>query len=147
MSALSEGPPEMEEAAPARTAPRHARQDDDTDTSARADRKPGASLVRVACSRPHALQDHVSRDRRRRDAEYRSLPLDCGCRDPWPCRCTEPPLTERWVDAGRDAALHILERGEVPRLELEVLRALYRRGGEDRALAELLHHAGGGAAQ
>jgi hypothetical protein len=32
----------------------------------------------------------------------------------------------------------------MPRLEIEVLRALYRRGGADRALAEQLHRACGG---
>ena len=43
------------------------------------------------------------------------------------------------VDAGRDAARHILETGQVPLLELEVLQALWRRGGDDRVLAEQLH--------
>jgi DNA-binding MarR family transcriptional regulator len=43
------------------------------------------------------------------------------------------------IDAGRDAALHILERGRIPLLEIEVLRALWRRGGGDRELAEKLH--------
>lgn len=48
-------------------------------------------------------------------------------------------MPDRMVDAGRDAALHILDVGEVPLLEFETLRALYRRGGDDRALAEKLH--------
>ena len=56
----------------------------------------------------------------------------------------QPPLTDRWVDAGRDAALHILDQGHIPLLELEVLRALHCRGGVDRALAEMLHAATGG---
>ncbi|TDO16929.1 hypothetical protein EV580_0093 [Mycobacterium sp. BK086] len=99
--------------------------------------------MRVPCTRALPTQHQIPCDRRRRDAEYRSVPLDCGCRDPWPCRCNEPQLSERWVDAGRDAALHILAAGEIPRLELEVLRALYRRGGADRALAEMLHEASG----
>ena len=77
--------------------------------------------------------------RRRRAASRRLPPLDCGCPDPWPCRCTEPPLTAHRVDSGRDAALHVLAGGHVPLLELEVLRALYRRGGADRELADLLH--------
>ncbi|OBF86974.1 hypothetical protein A5791_19880 [Mycobacterium sp. 852002-51163_SCH5372311] len=68
------------------------------------------------------------------------MPLDCGCPDPWPCRCSEPPLTERMIDGGRDAALHILDTtGRIPLLETEVLQALWRRGGTDRELAELLH--------
>ena len=72
------------------------------------------------------------------------VPLHCGCRDPWPCRCTEPPLSDRMIDAGREAALHILDTGKVPLLELEVLRALWRRGGDDRRLAEELHEMTGG---
>ena len=82
--------------------------------------------------------------RRRRAASQRMVPLDCGCIDPWPCRCTEPPLSERMIDAGREAARHILEAGHLPLLELEVLQALWRRGGDDRALAEQLHAATGG---
>lgn len=53
-------------------------------------------------------------------------------------------LADRWVDAGRDAALHLLRRGHIPLLELEVLQALRRRGGLDRALAEMLYAATGG---
>jgi hypothetical protein len=49
------------------------------------------------------------------------------------------------IDAGRDAALHILAAGEIPLLDIETLRALYRRGGMDRALAQMLHAATGGA--
>jgi hypothetical protein len=48
------------------------------------------------------------------------------------------------IDAGRAAAEHILADGRVPLLGLEVLRALYRRGGDDRALAEQLHEMTGG---
>jgi hypothetical protein len=47
------------------------------------------------------------------------------------------------IDAGRDAALHILAHGNVPVLKFEVLRALWRRGGADRVLAEQLHEACG----
>ena len=71
-------------------------------------------------------------------------PLDCGCADPWPCRCGRPPLSERKVDAGADAARHILGVGCVPLLRLDVLRALYRRGGDDRRLAEELYELAGG---
>jgi hypothetical protein len=79
--------------------------------------------------------------KRRHEASCRVVSLDCGCGpDPWLCRCTTPPLSEKMIDAGRDAALHILDRTErVPLLEVEVLQALWRRGGADRELAELLH--------
>jgi hypothetical protein len=43
------------------------------------------------------------------------------------------------IDASAAAARHLLQRGHTPLLEIEVLQALYRRGGDDRALAEELH--------
>lgn len=81
---------------------------------------------------------------RRRAAARRSVPLDCGCLDPWTCRHTDPPLSNLALDGWRDAALHVLTAGRVPRLPIEVLHALYRRGGRDRMLAEMLHDAIGG---
>ncbi len=81
---------------------------------------------------------------RRQQARRRMVPLACGCSDPWPCRCSRPPLSQKQIDAGRDAAQHILAAGELPLLELEILQALYRRGGDDRELAEQLHAATGG---
>lgn len=104
----------------------------------------GKQLAWVPCTRLQAPQDWLSRMKRRRGATHRLPPLDCGCRDPWPCRCTEPPLTEQRIDAAREAALHILANGQVPLLQIEELRALYRRGGNDRALAEELHRLAGG---
>lgn len=83
---------------------------------------------------------------RRRDAARRLVPLDCGCPDPWPCRCTEPPLSERALDGWRDAAMTLLRAELIPLVPLEVRRALWRRGGADRVLAELLHDACGGEA-
>lgn len=82
--------------------------------------------------------------KRRHAAAHRSEPLDCGCRDPWTCRCTEPPLSDHAIDGWRDAALRLLFDGQVPILPLEVRRALWRRGGPDRVLAEQLHQACGG---
>jgi hypothetical protein len=82
---------------------------------------------------------------RRHQAARRLPPLDCGCPDPWPCRCSDPPLTHRQIDAGRMAAEHILRGGRIPLLEIEVLQALWRRGGDDRAFAEQLHQLTGGA--
>ena len=95
------------------------------------------------CSFP---QDITSQLHRRRSASARSIPLDCACRDPWPCRCTEPPLTERALDGWAAAARHLLAAGRMPLLPVEVLRSLYRRGGPDRALAEQLHELAGGRA-
>jgi hypothetical protein len=83
--------------------------------------------------------------RRRRAATYRLAPLGCGHHsDPWLCTCSSSPaLSEKMIEAARDAALHILSNGQVPRLEVAVLQALWRRGGADRTLAEDLHQAGG----
>ncbi|WP_460356685.1 hypothetical protein, partial [Mycobacterium sp. ZZG] len=72
---------------------------------------------------------------RRHAAADRCVPLDCGCRDPWPCRCADPPLSDQALDGWRDAALRLLFDGLIPLLPIEVRRALYRRGGPDRVLA------------
>ncbi|RAL33100.1 hypothetical protein CVN56_21190 [Rhodococcus sp. AQ5-07] len=81
---------------------------------------------------------------RRREASRRVPPLDCGCPDPWPCKCSVPPLSDRVADSWRDAAAHILFTGKCPIVPFEVLRALYRRGGEDRGIAvEIFHRSGG----
>lgn len=85
---------------------------------------------------PEPVAEQLSR---RRAASQRLVSLDCGCKDSWTCRCTEPPLSEHAVDGWRDAAQHLLDRGETPVLPIEVLRSLYRRGGSDRVLAEHLH--------
>jgi hypothetical protein len=82
--------------------------------------------------------------RRRRTAAQRVAPLDCGCRDPWPCRCTQPAMSENALDGWAAAARHVLSQGRTPMLPLEVRRALWHRPG-DRALAVALHEACGGA--
>jgi hypothetical protein len=77
------------------------------------------------------------------------VPLACGHRDPLTCTARgchdERPLTDHQLEAWRAAAQHILGTGPMPLLELDVLRALWRRGGADRQLAELLHEASGEA--
>jgi hypothetical protein len=82
--------------------------------------------------------------RRRRQAALRLPPVDCGCVDPWLCRCSRPPLSEKMIDAGADAAHHLLEIGFVPFLEPAVLRALHARAGDGRVLAEELYQLAGG---
>ena len=84
-------------------------------------------------------QDLHAQLHHRRQAAYRLVPLACGCCDPAVCACTEPPPTERWVDAGAAAAQHLLELGLTPILDVAVLRALWRRPGRDRDLAQHLH--------
>lgn len=142
MSVSRKGPPEMEAPGPARPGQLH---DTPADSPKFTRDSAPRSAMQLVTARAHA-QDVSSQLRRRRDAAHRVVPLDCGCPDGWICDCTSPPLTDRWVDAGRDAALHLLAQGLLPRLELEVLRALYRRGGRDRRLAQRLHAATGGTA-
>jgi hypothetical protein len=77
------------------------------------------------------------------------VPLDCGCprgphTDPIGCSCTSPTISEHQLDGWRDAAIHVLTGGQTPMLPIEVRRALWRRGGTDRDLAEQLHQASGG---
>jgi hypothetical protein len=106
-----------------------------------------AHQIQATPDYPTTRRQCVDALRRRRVACRRMVPLDCcGCRDPWPCRCTDPPLAECQVDHWRDAALHLLRAGHMPLLPLEARRALWRRGGPDRELAELLHDACGGEA-
>lgn len=81
---------------------------------------------------------------RRRGASQPMVPLDCGCRDPWPCRCIQPPLSEHALDGWRRTARHVLATGHIPVVPLEVRRALWRGKGADRRLAELLHQGCGG---
>jgi len=52
-------------------------------------------------------------------------------------------LSERTVDGYRAAARHVLRDGNTPALPIEVLRALWRRGGADRELADELYELGG----
>lgn len=63
---------------------------------------------------------------RRRAASRRLAPLICGCRDPWPCRCNQPPLTEHALDNWRAAAEHVLAAGWMPLVPLEVAQLLHR---------------------
>lgn len=143
MTNFSVGPPESERPAPPQDRPSH-RVTDTPQLTAKSDNKPGSALVWIPCTRPPVPQDTRSQLARRRDAARRLAPLDCGCRDGWPCRCTLPPLSDKMIDAGRDAALHILESGRVPLLEIEILQALWRRGGTERQLATMLFEATGG---
>ncbi len=55
---------------------------------------------------------------------------------------TRPTLTNN-LDAWADAARHLFSHGLPPLVPVEVCRALYRRGGADRELAERLHSYGG----
>lgn len=108
-------------------------------------KEPSTSAVDGSLSPLTGSADDTGRCRQRRlrrAAAQRVAPLDCGCRDPWPCRCSDPPLSEAALDGWAAAARHVLASGQVPLLPLEVRRALWRRAA-DRPLAERLHAACG----
>lgn len=76
---------------------------------------------------------------RRKAAAQRLPSLECGCRDPWTCRCFgagEPTLLQ--VDAYRDTAILLLSRGMTPAPRIPEMRVLWRRGGEDRLVVEAI---------
>lgn len=85
---------------------------------------------------------------RRFDASVRLPVLDCGCADPWTCRCgAVAPLSDNQIDGWSDAARFVMDTtGCTPVLPVNVLRRLWQRGGDDRALAEKLRAAGGAVA-
>jgi hypothetical protein len=113
---------------------------------------PDPAAEKVASPPPQPNNASVNGDalaaglRRRRKTSYRLPPLECGCVDPWLCRCADPPHSEKTVDGGADAARYLLERGLTPLLHPDTLCALYARGGADRALAQRLYDLAGGGA-
>ena len=101
----------------------------------------GKAPTGVPCTWNHP-QDLHAQLRRRGVAASRSVPLHCGCRDPHACRCTPPPPSAVMVDAGAAAAAHLLAHKLMPLLDIDTLRALWRRGGADRALVAQLNDYG-----
>ena len=67
--------------------------------------------------------------------------LLCGCTDPWGHRdCRDPaPLTEVALDGWVAAITDVFTLQVSPMVPVEVLRALWRRGGDDRRLAQQVH--------
>lgn len=92
----------------------------------------GAPPIGSAALRSLHLNDpagnHFNQWHRRRAAAARCIPLACGCRDPWPCRCADPPPTERQIDGYRAAVAHLRAHGLPPAPLLPEMRALWRRG-------------------
>ena len=88
--------------------------------------------------------------RRRVAASHRLEPLACGHRDPWLCTCTcTCTATGHRVDVDviATAARHLMAAMGVPGTgyDIEAVRALWRRGGDDARLAELINRFGGAA--
>ncbi|KAA1249805.1 hypothetical protein F0Q45_13045 [Mycobacterium simiae] len=81
--------------------------------------------------------DYVAGLHRRRAHAYRVPRCDCGCPDPWTCRCdNHDEVTEQYVDGYRDAAQHILDAGLTPAPNVRAMRVMWRRGGSEQRLAQ-----------
>ena len=75
--------------------------------------------------------------RRRRQASWRLEPLQCcGCADPWPCHCHDQPPSAKMIDAGAQAAEHLLDAGVLPLFDIDTQRQLWR-GGHHRLVHRL----------
>ncbi|PEG58592.1 hypothetical protein CQY21_21580 [Mycolicibacterium boenickei] len=70
---------------------------------------------------------------RRRKAAHRCQPLECGCQDPWICRCHDPELTDQQIEAAINAAELLLQHGLMPLFTIPTRRALWRVGRRDLA--------------
>ena len=92
----------------------------------------------------HTRPWHPQRRRRHQPPSLWLSPVRAGCPTSWPCDCDQAPPCDRWVDAGAAAASHLINLGCTPLLPQEVLCALWRRGGGDRALAENLYELAAG---
>lgn len=84
----------------------------------------------------------------RRQAAMLCVPAECGCVDPWTCRCKQKKVTvtDHELDGWRDTIAMLLDKGMTPLLDVEILRALWRRGGIDRRLAQAVADRAGVAA-
>lgn len=80
---------------------------------------------------------YVAGIRRRRAYADKASLLSCGrCTDPWTCRCREAqPINDQYVDGYRDAAKHLLAQGLTPAPNVDAMRILWRRGGDDQRIA------------
>ena len=76
----------------------------------------------------------------RRQAAQRVPILPCGRHaDPWPCRCTDDPLTEKHLDAWASTIAHLAALDCPAVVPVEALDGLRRRGGAGAQAAALAH--------
>lgn len=68
---------------------------------------------------------------------YRSPCWDCGCHLPCRCEFRANPTPKR-VDAYKDAVEHLTAHGLLPAALMPEARQLWKRGGADRTLSEIV---------
>jgi hypothetical protein len=90
------------------------------------------SRVHSTAWRRQCAADTVAGLHRRREASRRFVPLACGCPDPWPCRCSQPPLSDRALEAWADAVAHLGAHGLTAIAPPAVRQALYDLAGSVR---------------
>lgn len=76
--------------------------------------------------------------RRRREAGRRLAPMACGCPDPWTCRCHEGEPSDHRVDGYNAAIRYLASHGLTAAPLLPEMRALWRRGNEERQLVQTI---------
>jgi hypothetical protein len=82
------------------------------------------------------MSNHINGFHCRADAARRLPPLRCGCTDPWLCPCGNQPAepSQRTVDAYAAALRHLKAAGLAGAPLVPELRAMWRRGGDDRRM-------------
>lgn len=89
----------------------------------------------VTTSPPSDTPEHTPGLGRSRRYWRRRFWLNCGCSDPCRCDYRDRPTPKR-VDAYRNALDYLADHGLCGAALTPECRALWRRGGSDRALAE-----------
>lgn len=82
---------------------------------------------------------------RRRATCRRMQRLTCGCVDTWTCQCHETRRENKDPELMKVVAEHLIEATGRPGTghNADAARALWRRGGTDARLAELINRLGG----
>lgn len=101
-----------------------------------ASRAPSESTTTTGSDASH----YIAGTRRRRSATIRVPRYSdkCACRDPWTCSHDGNAMSEHDVDGYRAAAQHLLDAGLAPAPNVPALRAMWRRGNEERRLARTI---------
>lgn len=83
---------------------------------------------------PRSAHHYIAACQRRCDAARRVTPLECGCRDPYTCRCRDTEPTPHQTEAAIQAAEYLLHHALVPIFSIDQGRALWRAGRRDLAV-------------
>jgi hypothetical protein len=82
--------------------------------------------------------EYIAGIRRRRAATYRLPRRDCGCVDPWTCRCDDRGPSDRMVAAYEAAAETLLNEGFAPAPFLPEMRAMWSKSNRSREMVRTI---------